>query len=198
MTMTMSARPTAAEIAELNREYTFFDWAAQGAVRPVAVERAEGSYLYDHDGRRFLDLNAQLMNVNIGHQHPAVVEAIKAQADKLCYVNPRFASEPRGELGRELAEITPGSLCKSFFTLGGAEATDHAVKIARLATGRQKIVARRRSYHGSTYGALSLTRRGAPLGHRAGHSRRAAGRRSIPVPLPVLLGAGAVRPAVRR
>lgn len=155
--MTVTAHPSAAEIAELNREYTFFDWAAQGAVRPLAVERAEGSYLYDHDGRRFLDLNAQLMNVNIGHQHPAVVEAIKAQADKLCYVNPRFASEPRGELGRELAEITPGSLCKTFFTLGGAEATDHAVKIARLATGRQKIVARRRSYHGSTYGALSLT-----------------------------------------
>ena len=157
MTTTMSARPTAAEIAELNREYTFFDWAAQGAVSPVAVERAEGSYLYDHDGRRILDLNAQLMNVNLGHQHPTVVAAIKAQADKLCYVNPRFATQPRGELGRELAKITPGSLCKSFFTLGGAEATDHAVKIARLATGRQKIVARRRSYHGSTYGAITLT-----------------------------------------
>ncbi len=155
--MTVTVRPTAAEVAALNREYTFFDWAAQDAVRPIAVEWAEGSYLFDHDGRRILDFNAQLMNVNLGHQHPAVVAAIKAQADKLCYVNPRFASQPRGELGRELAHITPGPLCKSFFTLGGSEATDHAIKAARLATGKHKIVARRRSYHGATYGALTLT-----------------------------------------
>ena len=148
---------TAAEVAELNREYTFYDWSAQDTVKAVAVESAEGSYLIDHDGRRILDLNAQLMNVNLGHQHPTVVAAIKAQADKLCYVNPRFASQPRGELGRELAQITPGNLSKSFFTLGGSEATDHAIKIARLATSKQKIVARRRSYHGATYGAITLT-----------------------------------------
>ena len=148
---------TAAEVAELNREYTFYDWSAQDTVKAVAVESAKGSYLIDHDGRRILDLNAQLMNVNLGHQHPTVVAAIKAQADKLCYVHPRFASQPRGELGRELAQITPGNLSKSFFTLGGSEATDHAIKIARLATGKQKIVARRRSYHGATYGAITLT-----------------------------------------
>ena len=120
---------TAAEVAELNREYTFYDWSAQDTVKAIAVESAEGSYLIDHDGRRILDLNAQLMNVNLGHQHPTVVAAIKAQADKLCYVNPRFATQPRGELGRELAQITPGTLSKSFFTLGGSEATDHAIKI---------------------------------------------------------------------
>ena len=155
--MSGADRLTTAEVTELNREYTFYDWSAQDTVKAVAVDYAEGSYLIDHDGRRILDLNAQLMNVNLGHQHPTVVAAIKAQADKLCYVNPRFATQPRGELGRELAQISPGALCKSFFTLGGSEATDHAIKIAKLATGKQKIVARRRSYHGATYGAITLT-----------------------------------------
>lgn len=168
--MTVVARPSAAEITELNREYTFFDWSAQDSVTALAIDRAEGVYLIDHDGRRILDFNAQLMNVNLGHQHPSVVAAIKAQADRLCYVNPKFATQPRGELGRELAQITPGSLCKSFFTLGGSEATDHAIKIARLATGKQKIVARRRSYHGATYGAITLT----------GEARRWAAEPGIP------------------
>ncbi|MDP6719196.1 MAG: aminotransferase class III-fold pyridoxal phosphate-dependent enzyme [Pirellulaceae bacterium] len=155
--MSTVTQPSAAEIAALNSEYTFFDWSAQDSVKALAIDRAEGVYLIDHDGRRILDFNAQLMNVNLGHQHPSVVAAIKAQADRLCYVNPKFATQPRGELGRELAQITPGSLCKSFFTLGGSEATDHAIKVARLATGKQKIVARRRSYHGATYGAITLT-----------------------------------------
>ena len=155
--MSLHTSISAAEVEALNREYTLFDWARQSDVRALAIERAEGAYLYDHDGRRYLDLNAQLMNVNIGHQHPSVVEAIKKQAERLCYVNPRMATLPRGELGRLLAEVTPGRLTKSFFTLGGSEATDHAIKIARLATGRNKIVARYRSYHGATYGALTLT-----------------------------------------
>ena len=155
--MAVDQATTAAEIAELNKQYTFFDWTKQSAVSPVCVDRAEGIYLYNHDGRRYMDFNAQLMNVNVGYQHPAVVEAIKEQADRLCYVSPRMATLPRGELGRLLAEVTPGNLSKAFFTLGGAEATDHAIKVARLVTGKQKIVARYRSYHGATYGALSLT-----------------------------------------
>lgn len=155
--MTVDQVPTVAEIAELNKRYTFFDWTKQAGVNPICVDRAEGIYLYDHDGRRYMDFNAQLMNVNVGYQHPTVVEAIKEQADRLCYVSPRMATQPRGELGRLLAEVTPGNLSKAFFTLGGAEATDHAIKVARLVTGKQKIVARYRSYHGATYGAISLT-----------------------------------------
>ena len=148
---------TSAEVAELNRRYTFFDWSRQSAVNPLSIERAEGIYLYDFDGKRYMDFNAQLMNVNIGYQHPKVIQAIKDQAERLCYVSPRMATLPRGELGRLLSEVTPGDLSKSFFTLGGTEATDHAIKIARAVTGRQKIVSRYRSYHGSTFGAMSLT-----------------------------------------
>ena len=143
------------EIIHLNREHTFFSWSAQGAVNPIPVVRAEGVHLWDADGRRYLDFSSQLMNVNIGHSHPRVVAAIKEQADQLLYVAPAFATQVRGELGRLLAEITPGDLKKTFFTLGGAEANENAIKIARLFTGRQKIVTRYRSYHGATYGAIS-------------------------------------------
>lgn len=143
------------EIVRLNREYTFFSWTAQGAVNPIPVARAEGVYLWDADGRRYLDFSAQLMNVNAGHGHPHIVTAIKEQADRLTYAAPAFATQARGELGRMLSEITPGDLNKTFFTLGGAEAIENAIKIARTFTGRQKIVTRYRSYHGATYGALS-------------------------------------------
>jgi taurine--2-oxoglutarate transaminase len=143
------------EIIRLNREYTFFSWATQGVVDPVPVEQAEDVYLWDAEGKRYLDFSAQLMNVNIGHSHPKVIQAIKEQADRLLYVAPAFATQPRGELGRMLAEITPGDLKKTFFTLGGAEANENAIKIARMFTGRQKIVTRYRSYHGATYGAIS-------------------------------------------
>jgi taurine--2-oxoglutarate transaminase len=141
----------------LNREYTFFSWAIQGALDPIAIERAKGVYLWDTDGRRYLDFSSQLMNVNIGHGHPAVIQAIKDQADRLPYVAPSFATEVRAELGRSLAEITPGDLKKTFFTLGGAEANEHAMKIARVFTGRHKIVTRYRAYHGATFGAMSAS-----------------------------------------
>jgi taurine--2-oxoglutarate transaminase len=143
------------EIIQLNREYTFFSWAAQGTVNPIPVARADGVYIWDADGKRYLDFSAQLMNVNIGHSHPKVIQAIKDQADRLLYAAPAFATQPRGELGRLLAEITPGDLKKAFFTLGGADAIENAIKIARLFTGRQKIVTRYRSYHGGTYGAAT-------------------------------------------
>jgi taurine--2-oxoglutarate transaminase len=145
------------EIVRLNREYTFFAWAAQGAVNPIPVARAQGVYFWDPDGRRYLDFSSQLMNVNVGHGHPRILAAIKEQADRLPFVAPGFATEARGELGRLLAEIAPGDLNKTFFTLGGAEANENAIKIARMVTGRQKIITRYRSYHGATYGAISLS-----------------------------------------
>lgn len=148
---------TGDDIVRLNRQYTFFSWSAQGAVDPIPVVRAEGVYLWDADGRRFLDFSAQLMNVNIGHSHPRVVAAIKEQADRLLYVAPGFATQVRGELGRKLAELAPGDLNKVFFVLGGAEANENAIKIARMVTGRFKIITRYRSYHGATYGSLSAS-----------------------------------------
>jgi taurine--2-oxoglutarate transaminase len=141
----------------LNREYTIFSWAAQGALDPIPIDRSKGVYLWDPDGRRYLDFSSQLMNVNIGHSHPAVIQAIKDQAERLPYVAPSFATQARAELGRSLAEVTPGDLRKSFFTLGGAEANEHAMKIARMYTGRQKVVTRYRSYHGATFGAMSAS-----------------------------------------
>ncbi len=143
------------EIIRLNREYTFFTWSAQAKVNPIPVARAEGVYLWDADGRRYLDFSSQLMNVNIGHSHPRVLQAIKEQADRLPYAAPAFATQAKGELGRLLAEITPGNLKKTFFTLGGADAIENAIKIARMFTGRHKIITRYRSYHGATYGAIS-------------------------------------------
>ena len=148
---------SAQEIVALNREYVFFSWSVQTAVTPIPVERAEGVYFWDVDGKRYIDFASQLMNVNTGHQHPRIVQAIKDQADKLCYVYPGMATDVKGELGRLLAEVTPGDLCKSFFVLGGAEANDNAIKLARLYTGRHKIIARYRSYHGATYGAITLS-----------------------------------------
>lgn len=144
-------------VVQLNREYTFFSWSAQEAVDPIPMVRAEGVYFWDAEGRRYLDFASQLMNVNIGHSHPKVVQAIKEQADRLLYAAPSFATDVRGELGRRLAEIAPGDLKKTLFVLGGAEANENAIKIARLFTGRHKIIARYRSYHGATYGAITLS-----------------------------------------
>ena len=148
---------TSQEIVKLNREYTFFSWSVQGQVRPIPVERAEGVYFWDTNGKRYLDFSSQLMNTNIGHQHPKVVKAIQEQAAKLCFVHPGNATDVRGLLGKKLAEVTPGNLKKTFFTLGGAEANENAIKIARFYTGRHKILARYRSYHGATHGAIALT-----------------------------------------
>jgi len=123
---------------------------------PIIV-RGEGPYIYDSDGKRYLDFASQLVNVSIGHQHPKVVAAIKEQAEKLCTIGPPMATEPRSTLARLLAEITPGDLEMSFFTNGGAEANENAIKLARWYTGRPKVIARYRSYHGATAGAITLT-----------------------------------------
>jgi taurine--2-oxoglutarate transaminase len=145
------------EIVRLSRAHTFFSWSAQGAIDPIAIDRAEGVYLYTPEGQRILDFNSQLMSVNIGHGDRRVIDAITEQAMKLQYVQPAFATEPRARLGAKLAEILPGDLDKVFFTLGGAEAIENAIKLARAYTGRHKILARYRAYHGATLGAMTLT-----------------------------------------
>jgi len=145
------------EIVQMNREFTFFSWSVQGQVNPIPVERAEGIYFWDVDGKRYIDFSSQLMNTNIGHQHPKVVKAIQDQAAKICFVHPGNATEARGLLGKKLSEVTPGNLKKTFYTLGGSEANENAIKIARFYTGRRKILARYRSYHGATHGSLALT-----------------------------------------
>jgi len=148
---------TAKEIVSLNREYTFFSWSVQAQVNPIPMTKAEGIYFWDADGKRYLDFSSQLMNLNIGHQHPKVVKAIQDQAATLAYAHPSMATEPRGLLGKKIAEVTPGNLKKTFFCLGGAEANENAIKMARFYTGRHKILARYRSYHGATHGAIALT-----------------------------------------
>ncbi len=148
---------TSQEIVQLNRQYTFFSWSVQSAVNPIPVTRAEGIYFWDADGKRYIDFSSQLMNMNIGHQHPKVVGAIQEQASQLCFVHPGLATEARGKLGKKISEVAPGHLNKTFFCLGGAEANENAIKLARLYTGRNKILARYRSYHGATHGAMALT-----------------------------------------
>jgi taurine--2-oxoglutarate transaminase len=140
-----------------DREYLIHSWSVQSAISPLPVAGGEGRYFWDYDGKRYLDFASQLVNLNIGHQHPKLVAAIKEQADRLCTIGPPMANDKRSELGRLIAESTPGDLDRTFFTNGGAEANENAVKLARWMTGRHKIVARYRSYHGATGGAVTLT-----------------------------------------
>ena len=148
---------TSEEIVALARKHTIFEWTAQGAVDPIPVARAKGVYFWTPDGKRYIDFNSQLMCVNIGHSDPRVVKAIAEQAATLCYVMPGMATEPRARLGAKLAELAPGDIDVFFFTNGGAEANENAMKIARAVTGRLKILAFYRSYHGGTAGAISAT-----------------------------------------
>ena len=157
MAIESASTMSSAEIVELSRAHTFFSWSIQGAVDPIAIDRAEGVYLYTPEGERILDFNSQLMSVNIGHGDRRVIDAILAQATKLQYVQPAFATEIRARLGAKLAEILPGDMDKVFFTLGGAEAIENAIKLARHYTGRHKVLARYRTYHGATFGAMTLT-----------------------------------------
>jgi taurine--2-oxoglutarate transaminase len=145
------------EIVEKSKRYTLYDWQAQSKASPIAVDRAEGVYFWDVDGTRYLDFNSQLMGVNIGHGDKRVAEAIAHQAEKLPYISPFMAYETRARLGEKLATLWPGDLEKTFFTLGGAEANENAIRIAKAFTGRQKILARYRSYHGATYATINLT-----------------------------------------
>jgi taurine--2-oxoglutarate transaminase len=152
-----AGRMSGDDIVTLSKRHTLFDWQAQRAVNPIPVDRAEGVYFWTPEGKRYLDFNSQLMGVNIGHGDRRVIEAIKRQAERLAYISPFMASEARARLGQKLARLLPGDMEKVFFTLGGAEANEHAIRIARAVTGRHKIIARYRSYHGSTSGAIALT-----------------------------------------
>jgi taurine---2-oxoglutarate transaminase len=148
---------TGEEMITLAKKHTLYEWSAQSKVDPIPVAKAKGVYFWTPAGKRFLDFNSQLMSVNIGHGDPRVITAISEQAATLAYANPFMATEPRARLGAKLAEITPGDIDTFFFTNGGAESNENAIKIARLVTGRQKILARYRSYHGATAGSMTLT-----------------------------------------
>ncbi|HVS74574.1 MAG TPA: aminotransferase class III-fold pyridoxal phosphate-dependent enzyme [Candidatus Acidoferrales bacterium] len=148
---------TGEEMIALTKKHTLFEWSAQSKVDPIPVARAKGVYFWTPEGKRYLDFNSQLMSVNIGHGDPRVIQAISEQAATLAYANPFMATEPRARLGAKLAEITPGDMDTFFFTNGGAEANENAIKLARFYTGRHKILARYRSYHGATAGSMTLT-----------------------------------------
>ncbi len=142
------------EIIKNNLDYTLFSWSKQSGLNPIAVERAEGVYIYDYDGKRYIDFSSQLMNVNIGHGDKRVRDAVAKQMDEVSYVYPGMVTKARGDLGKKLSEITPG-MKKAFFTLGGAEAIENAIKAARVVTGRHKIITQYQSFHGASYGAFS-------------------------------------------
>ncbi|HEY7197530.1 MAG TPA: aminotransferase class III-fold pyridoxal phosphate-dependent enzyme [Gaiellaceae bacterium] len=153
-----------------DRAHVLHTWAVQSELDPIPVVGGEGSWFRDADGRRYLDFASQSVSLNLGHQHPRVVAAIREKASELCTIGPGFAEQSRSGLARMLAEVTPGDLVRTLFVNDGAEANENAIKLARWYTGRQKIVARYRSYHGATAGALSLT----------GDARRWAGEPGIP------------------
>ena len=152
-----AAKAEAARAYELDRAHVFHSWSAQEEISPMTITAAQGSYVWDGDGNRLLDFSSQLVNTNIGHQHPKVVAAIAEQAAKLCTVAPQYANSARSEAARLIAERTPGELNKVFFTNGGADAVEHAVRMARLHTGRYKVLSRYRAYHGGTDTAINLT-----------------------------------------
>jgi len=142
---------------ELDRAHVFHSWSAQATLDPLVIEGAYGSEVWDADGRRLLDFSSQLVYTNIGHQHPAVVAAIQEQAARLCVIAPQHAVGIRGEAAERIARIAPDGFEKVFFTNGGADAIEHAVRMARLHTGRPKILSRYRSYHGGTHMAVNVT-----------------------------------------
>jgi taurine--2-oxoglutarate transaminase len=158
--MSTSFTPDPAEgkrVHDLDRAHVFHSWSAQGALNPMLVAGAEGSYVWDYDGNRFLDFSSQLVNTNIGHQHPKVIAAIQAQAAKLATVAPQHANDARGEAAKRIVELAPEGMNKVFFTNGGADANENAIRMARLHTGRRKVMSFYRSYHGNTGSAIVAT-----------------------------------------
>ncbi|HNI44999.1 MAG TPA: aminotransferase class III-fold pyridoxal phosphate-dependent enzyme [Chitinophagales bacterium] len=149
---------TEAEKAEIrlnNADYTLFSWSKQAGLNPINVEYGKGVYIYDYDGKRYIDFSSGLMNVNIGHGHQRVTDAVVRQMQQVSYVTPTCTTKARGDLGKKLAEISPGNLTKTLFTVCGATAIENAIKLARLYTGRHKIIARYRAFHGASYGAMT-------------------------------------------
>ena len=148
---------TDSEILSLSMEHNFWTWSAQKKVNPIPIDRSAGVYFWDTAGKRYLDFNSMVMCVNIGHSNPHVIEAIQKQAADLPFAGPQMATRPRAILGEMLAEITPGNLNHFLYTLGGADANENAIKLARAFTGKHKILTRYRSYHGASIGALAAT-----------------------------------------
>src|SRR5262245_1034940 len=156
--MDLTPDPAAdAAIRADDRRHVFHSWSAQALIDPMPIAGAQGSHFWDFQGKRYLDFSSQLVNVNIGHQHPRLVAAIQEQAARLCTVAPSFANDKRGEAARLIAELAPGDLNKVFFTNGGAEANENAIRMARVHTGRHKVLTMYRSYHGSTAAAITAT-----------------------------------------
>jgi taurine--2-oxoglutarate transaminase len=158
MTNPLSSVPTdVASVKALDKAHVFHSWSAQALIDPLPIASAEGSYFTDYEGKSYLDFSSQLVNVNIGYQHPRLVAAIQEYAAKMCTIQPAFANDARSEAARLIAEIAPGDLNQVFFTNAGAEANENAIRLARLHTGRHKILATYRSYHGATHGSIALT-----------------------------------------
>lgn len=147
---------TKEQIINDSKKYSLFSWSAQAAVNPIAIERAEGVYLYDYDGNRIIDFSSGLMSVNIGHGDQRVTNAVVEQMQKVSFVTPTCTTEVRAKLSKKLAEICPGNLNKAFYTLCGTSAIDNAIKLARLYTGRHKIIGRYRAFHGGSIGGMSV------------------------------------------
>lgn len=156
--MTFTADPQEGKrVHDLDRAHVFHSWSAQGALNPMSIAAAEGCYVWDYDGNRYLDLSSQLVNVNIGHQHPKVVKAIQDQAALLSTIAPQHANAARGEAAMRIAGLAPDGMNKVFFTNGGADANENAIRMARLHTGRSKLLSTYRSYHGNTGTAIQAT-----------------------------------------
>ena len=149
--------PTNAEATAADRAHVFHSWSAQALISPLPIAGGKGATFWDEEGNQFLDFSSQLVNLNLGHQHPRMIEAIKAQAEKLCTVSPVFANDARSEAARLIASHAPAGLDKVFFTNGGAEAVENAIRLAKVHTGRHKVLSTYRSYHGATAGAIALT-----------------------------------------
>ena len=155
MSETLVKKSENQEIIQDNLDYTLFSWSKQKGINPIAVKYGEGVYLYDYDGNRYIDFSSGLINVNIGHGNQRVTRAVVEQMQQVSYVTPGCVTKARGELGKKLAEIAPGNLTKTLFTVCGATAIENAMKLARLYTGKHKIIARYRAFHGASYGAMS-------------------------------------------
>jgi taurine--2-oxoglutarate transaminase len=145
------------EVLKLDRDHVFHSWSAQGALNPMLIQGAEGSYVWDYDGKRYLDFSSQLVNTNVGHQHPKLVKAIQDQAGKLATIAPQHANDMRGEAAKRITDLAPDGMNKVFFTNGGADAVENAIRMARIHTNRHKVLSFYRSYHGNTTSAITAT-----------------------------------------
>ena len=157
MTLELPNPAEGQRVYDLDRNYVFHSWSAQGALKPFVVAKTEGSYVYDYDGKQYLDISSQLVNTNIGHQHPKVVKAIQDQVAHIATIAPQHAIDVRGEAAKLISELAPKKFNKVFFTNGGADGVENAIRMARIHTGRNKVLSYYRSYHGNTGSAISAT-----------------------------------------